>query len=353
MPVKGNILSGWAGAWIERRAALMTDPVMRLRYLRRTARPARRKGRLPFAGGILASLMLVSAATVFAPPPHSAAERTPSAAPPPIWLVDRSVQREIYSNGLQVDISQTVRNTPRPSAPSGIVYHTSESQLVEFEPAANKRLKLLGRGLVAYIRQKQAYHYLIDRFGRVYRIVNEDDTAFHAGHSIWADTKKEYVGLNDKFLGIVFESQSRPGDELPAITAAQTHAARVLTDMLRSRYRIAAENCVTHAQVSVNPQNFLVGWHTDWAGNFPFTALGLPDNYQQPLPAIVKFGFSYDAAFFAATGAQMWRGIVAAEDRLRVVAAREGISVAELRQRLRNDYLTRTRINRSHKEKHS
>ena len=40
--------------------------------------------------------------------------------------------------------------------------------------------------------------------------------------------------------------------------------------MLRAKYRIPESNCVTHAQVSVNPDNMLVGYHTDWSGNFPF-----------------------------------------------------------------------------------
>jgi len=53
----------------------------------------------------------------------------------------------------------------------------------------------------------------------------------------------------------------------------------MLTRMLRSRYSIAAENCVTHAQVSVNPSNMQLSYHVDWAAAFSFAALGLPDNY--------------------------------------------------------------------------
>jgi len=42
----------------------------------------------------------------------------------------------------------------------------------------------------------------------------------------------------------------------------------MLTDMLRKRYGIPAGNCVTHAQVSVNPSNLLIGYHIDWASSF-------------------------------------------------------------------------------------
>ena len=61
--------------------------------------------------------------------------------------------------------------------------------------------------------------------------------------------------------------------------------------MLRAKYGIRGENCVTHAQVSVNPRNFLIGYHKDWQEGFPFRALGLPDNYARPVPSATVFGF--------------------------------------------------------------
>ena len=62
-------------------------------------------------------------------------------------------------------------------------------------------LKRLGESLLEYVRRKHAYHYLIDRFGRVYRVVAESDTANHAGYSVWADDEWFYVNLNESFLG--------------------------------------------------------------------------------------------------------------------------------------------------------
>jgi hypothetical protein len=54
---------------------------------------------------------------------------------------------------------------------------------------------------------------------------------------------------------------------------AQVRAAAMLVEMLRARYRISAVNCVTHAQVSLNPSNMRVGYHMDWASKFPFEQL--------------------------------------------------------------------------------
>lgn len=261
-----------------------------------------------------------------------------SAEPANVWLVESQNQRESYSNGLQIDLTFVVSNRKRSQQPAGIVYHTTESQLADLDPSQNRRLRHLGRSLLEYVREERGYHYVVDRFGRAFRVVAEDDIAFHAGNSVWSDKSQTYINLNQRFLAIAIESATRPGDDPAAITPAQILTTRMLTEMLRFRYRIAATNCATHAQVSVNPSNFRVGWHTDWAGNFPFEEIGLPDNYELPLPAVEKFGFGYDPTFFAATGARMWRGVVAAEDRLRARAAREGIALSELKASLRREY---------------
>ena len=46
-------------------------------------------------------------------------------------------------------------------------------------------------------------------------------------------------------------------DGKPSITEPQIASAKLLTEILRARYRIPAHNCVTHAQVSVNASNIL------------------------------------------------------------------------------------------------
>jgi hypothetical protein len=97
--------------------------------------------------------------------------------------------------------------------------------------------------------------------------------------------------------------------------------------------------CVTHAQVSVNPDNMRVGYHTDWASSFPFAQLGLPDNYARPLPAMVTFGFEYDETFAARAGTRLFTGVELAEQELAREAA--GRPVAELRKALRKRYRAR------------
>jgi hypothetical protein len=317
-------------------------------------------------GPILLFLLLLASLLVAYKP--SATEAQPSFAPLPrvtatgadvfanVWLVDHTKDFEIYSNGLRIDDRYTVSSDSRASyqvyrrsaidptqpewrtAPAGIVYHTTESDQARFEEDETSKLKRIGKGVLSYVKQQHAYHFLIDRFGQVFRVVKESDIADHAGMSIWADNQVVYVNLNSSFFGVAFETQTQSGEALPSANPAQIHAARVLTEMLRSKYHIPASNCVTHAQVSVNPGNMLIGYHTDWAGNFPFLEVGLSDNYTAPPPSIYAFGFDYDATFVHHTGVRLWEGLALADDEMRTEAAARGLAVAKYRTILRKKY---------------
>lgn len=286
-------------------------------------------------------------------PPTPATARIPS--PSDVWLVETRDGIEIYSNGLQIETRETEANTPRRyrpyrlrsdlalaaderTRPAGVVYHTTESHLAAFAPENNRQLVRAGAGLLSWVRQNRSYHYVIDRFGRIWRVVPESDVAHHAGNSTWADADWAYLNLNHSFLGVAFEAQTNAGDQTTAVTPAQVHAARVLTEMLRAKYRWVAGNCVTHAQVSVNPSNMMVGYHTDWASHFPFAELGLDDNYALPLASLSVFGFRYDAAFLQRTGAARWQGLARADRQLWEEAQRQRTTVAALRSRLQERY---------------
>ncbi len=388
-------------ARIERNAGRIDDPIERLKYLRKvTATPAPIRlnwARLiPFCL-VLVLLSLRSDARFRRP---SDARQTVNAillgqqAIPNVWRVEATKDYEVFSNGLRIENVLAVSNQPRsyrllsvddPSRPSrlpldpaplpvgsprpvskpqiasmlpyregsadddqgrspsiprtqpaGIVFHTTESDQAPFEAAQQHNLQRITKDTLLFVRQKRAYHFLIDRFGRVHRIVVESDSANHAGNSVWADSRWLYLDLNESFLGVAFEASMQT--DQPPINEAQVHAAKVLTEMLRSKYNIPARNCVTHAQVSVNPDNRRIGWHSDWGRGFPFAEVGLPDNYEQPLPSLFLMGFEYDNVYVNATGPGIWRSLAAAEDRLREAADARGRTVAEYRTLLQKRY---------------
>lgn len=274
--------------------------------------------------------------------------------PEKVWLAERGEGYEFYSNGARI-LTEFETDGPErlfyrfdlsgaePALmyrPVGIVYHLSEGDLLPFAGQYNRSLQSASRALLEYVRQKRLYNYVIDRFGRIYRIVRDEFVADHAGNSVWGDGQSFYINLSSSFIGICFEGRSSPLEQLgpDGINEAQIIAARMLTAVLRSKFGIEDVNCVTHGLVSVNPANQLMGYHTDWVSGFPFEALGLSDKYDFELMAISRFGFGYDRQYLAAAGGRRWPGLERAESKLKEAAARENRSVEEERRLLQRDF---------------
>ena len=285
--------------------------------------------------------------------------------PPHVWVVESNEQSDLYSNGLRVENQFAASTAPRRyralarsqldrlagawrTQPAGIVFHTTESHIAPFEEDQNRVLQRAGEGLLEYVSRRRSYHFVIDRFGRVFRIVRETDYANHAGNSIWADDEWVYLNLNQSFFGVAFEAQSSSDDQRIPVNAAQVHGARILVEMLRARYQIPASNCVAHAQVSVNPTNGRAGYHTDWAAHLPFVELGLSDNYPHPLPSIALFGFQADGWLADAGGVPMGQGLESAVEQLNAEAARQNLPVERYRQILQRRYRDASAAQYSH-----
>jgi N-acetyl-anhydromuramyl-L-alanine amidase AmpD len=271
---------------------------------------------------------------------------TPSAgvAPAGIWLVEQGPEFEQYSNGLRIETGFTTTHEPRRfrtltedglleagtfDKPVGILFHTSESDVWPLEESYNENLRDSSRRLLRYVQRKKLYHYLIDRFGRAYRVVDEGSKANHAGFSVWSNGGHVYMNLNHAFLGVSFETRWEGGKALP-ITQAQFATGRNLSDFLRQRYEIRPEMCVTHGLTSVNPKKHQIGYHMDWARGFPFEAYGLPDQYQKAAPSVTLFGFGYNEDFLKVLD-EPWPGVREAFRRLEGEALASGRSVDDVR----------------------
>ena len=371
--IRPDVFRGMALRVKEWRAARLQDPVARLQFLqgkKASPSPAKRSAALRHlpAPAITIGLALTGAMILRPWAPSHAARATSQPrvireqssplnpnAPSRVWLVETTRQSDLYSNGLRVENQFEVATAARNylayartntgtlsgtwrSKPAGIVFHTTESHLSPFEERQNGMLRREGEGLLEYVSRQRSYHFVIDRFGRVFRVVQESDYANHAGNSIWADDDAIYLNLNQSFFGVAFEAQTNPtGAALPA-NPAQIHAARILVEMLRARYAIPAANCVTHAQVSVNPSNGRAGYHTDWAANLPYADLGLSDNYQHPLPSVALFGFQADDALLQAGGAPLQAAVDAADSSVQREADLRKLPVERYRRTLLEQY---------------
>ncbi|HEY2941703.1 MAG TPA: N-acetylmuramoyl-L-alanine amidase [Vicinamibacteria bacterium] len=292
-----------------------------------------------------------SAAPVLASVPGTAAPHAPAmppragVVPASVWLVEMGAGYEQYSNGLRIENTYEVAGEPRrfrvvdrttglrgdtQTRPVGILFHTSESDVWPLEASYNETLRDSTQRLLRYVQRNRLYNYMVDRFGRVYRVVEEETKANHAGHSVWTRGDEVYLSLNAAFLGVSFETRWEGGRALP-ITQAQFLAGRNLSDYLRARWTIPGDMCVAHGLTSVNPKKHLIGHHVDWARGFPFEAFGLPDQYSRPAPAVALFGFGYDEDFLKIMG-EPWAGVREAERALTEEAAKAGRSVEDLRR---------------------
>jgi len=361
-------------------AGHIDDPLIRLRFLRAVTPRERWDGGRGRWGAFLRYLYLLlavvpltlivallavhAAARAPAPapapwkPPAAVAHRVSAPMPslPEIWMVEKNSTEEVFSNGLHIDTRFTVSNHPRSylafpvdgranravrrTVPAGIVFHTTESLQIPFEAVRNGALKRIGESLLEYVGRRCSYHYLIDRFGRVFRVVAEQDAANHAGYSVWADDRWRYINLNESFLGVSFESRTEKGETDAHLSPAQVHSASMLTELLRGRYRIPVTNCVTHLQVSVNPDSMRVGYHTDWASGFPFEQVGLPDNYSLELPSVATFGFVCDQTVREVAGPRLTSAMEQTEAALDRRAEAAGMRPLEYRKTLQREYRT-------------
>jgi len=317
----------------------------------------------PAAPALPPPTLMIAAATPPAVQEVAYAPRSPVAeplvpeslgqTPTTVFLADRGSDWEMYSNGLRVETKFVVDGPRRRyriadrqqgfkptfyNQPVGILFHTSESDLWPLEANYGSRLRQSSTELLKYVQRSKAYNYLIDRFGRVYRIVADETRANHAGHSVWAQGDDVYLDLNAAFIGVSFESrwqasegESQEGRALP-ITNAQLVAGRNLTNYLRQRYAIAPDGLT-----SISPRQFLIGYHRDWATGFPFAAFGLPDQYAQPPAAVTVLGFGHDDDFLRAVG-KLNPGLITAERMLTEEARVRGISPDALRQERRAVY---------------
>lgn len=377
---------------LEWRAHRFSDPADRLQFLRRNLdqRPASKiRTRSVRWATIVALILPVLLAAIWfwisskhvtvavadtRPPsvlkiaPSPPANLAPAPAGPvpagKVWLVQTTPQFDLYSNGLRVEQQYAATTEPRryvvfptgsaPSAlsaewrtePAGIVYHTTESHLAPFEEDQNQSLRRAGEGMLEYVSRRRSYHFVIDRFGRVFQIVREGDYANHAGNSVWADATRIYINLNQSFFGVAFEASSQPTGTEPAVNTAQVYAGRILTQMLRARYDLPASNCVTHAQVSISPVNHAVGYHRDWAANLPFAELGLADNYKLPPPSVQLFGFEADAGLTGRGASSIAEGLELAADQVRRDAAAHSLPVERYRENLWKRYRDAIRAQR-------
>jgi len=100
-------------------------------------------------------------------------------------------------------------------------------------------------------------HYLIDRNGRVFQLVDENQRAWHAGESYWGG----HTDMNSASIGIELVNNGKE-----PFAPAQIKALLALLSDIRSRHKIPRANFLGHADVAP-------GRKTDPSALFPWRQL--------------------------------------------------------------------------------
>ncbi len=134
---------------------------------------------------------------------------------------------------LDIEDHLSPRNSHRPLRPHTqyIVLHTTEGD----EAGALRKLQQRGEA-----------HYVVGTGGKVYRIINRDKIATHAGRSMW----QGHSVIDNYSIGIEVVGHYNRN-----ITEAQYAALRNLLHQLRNLYGISAQNVLTHSMVAYGRPN--------------------------------------------------------------------------------------------------
>ena len=94
-------------------------------------------------------------------------------------------------------------------------------------------------------KHKVSTHYLIDRKGRILKMVDDNKIAWHAGKSKW----KNYINLNKYSIGIELVNKGHEfGYE--KFTISQVNKLIKLCKNLKNKYKIKNSNIVGHSDIA-------------------------------------------------------------------------------------------------------
>lgn len=150
----------------------------------------------------------------------------------------------------------------RQSSISMIVFHATATKSLEetFSILIDKEEK-----------PRVSAHYVIDRDGAIYQLVDESKRAWHAGVATWGKIKED---LNSCSIGIEFQCPATGEQTFNEFTIAQIKTGIILCADIMKRYHIKPKNVVAHSDIAPG-RKFDPGMTFPWE---MFWFSGLADN---------------------------------------------------------------------------
>ena len=94
-------------------------------------------------------------------------------------------------------------------------------------------------------KSKVSCHWLISKRGKIYKIVDEKNVAWHAGHSFW----KGEIMLNDCSIGIELDNIGH-GASYKVFPNIQMSVLEILLKLLIQKYNIKKQNILGHSDIA-------------------------------------------------------------------------------------------------------
>ncbi len=139
---------------------------------------------------------------------------------------------------------------PRTVKPDMIVIHATATNTLE------ETFRYL---IYSKAPNRVSAHYVIDRDGTVYKLVDEEMAAWHAGLSEWQGHKN----VNNRSIGVEFQCPKVGENELGDFTDEQIGAGILLCSAIMERWGIALSNVVRHSDIAPN-RKVDPGQHFPW-----------------------------------------------------------------------------------------
>lgn len=146
----------------------------------------------------------------------------------------------------RINTNQTVQIIDKPS--THFNERTCKIDMIVLHATATDTLEQTFYYLIEKEEQPRvSAHYVIDRDGTIYRLVDETKRAWHAGVSTW-DTVSE--DINSHSVGIEFQCPATGEQAFGEFTSAQIEAGMALCQDLMARYHIQPHNVVAHSDIA-------------------------------------------------------------------------------------------------------
>ncbi len=90
-------------------------------------------------------------------------------------------------------------------------------------------------------------HYVIDRDGTIYQLVDDEKRAWHAGVASWGNITED---VNSHSIGIEFQCPAHSDWTFDEFTPQQIQSGISLCQALMQKYHIRPENVVAHSDIA-------------------------------------------------------------------------------------------------------